>query len=182
MRLKLVAAALASTFFQFSTPSFGQAKLPDFLAETHTAYADSVLASLTLREQIAQLLMPPIYAHATRERWDEMERWVETHQLGGVIAMQGAPAPYAERLRRLQDRARIPLLVSTDAEWGLGMRIDSTRSWPRALTFGAASDTALTRAFGREVGRSLQAMGMHVNFAPVVDVNSNPANPVIGSR
>ena len=89
MRLKLVAAALASTFFQFSTPSFGQAKLPDFLAETHTAYADSVLASLTLREQIAQLLMPPIYAHATRERWDEMERWVETHQLGGVIAMQG---------------------------------------------------------------------------------------------
>ena len=60
-----------------------------------------------------------------------MER--ETHQLGGVIAMQGAPAPYAERLRRLQDRVQIPLLVSTDAE-GLGMRIDSTRSWPRALT------------------------------------------------
>ncbi|MGB1121927.1 MAG: glycoside hydrolase family 3 N-terminal domain-containing protein [Flavobacteriales bacterium] len=140
------------------------------------------MATLTLREQIAQLLMPPIYAHATRERWDEMERWVETHQLGGVIAMQGAPTPYTERLNRLQDRAQIPLLVSTDAEWGLGMRIDSTRSWPRALTFGAAGDTALTRAFGREVGRSLQAMGMHVNFAPVVDVNSNPANPVIGSR
>ena len=182
MRWNLLAAAFASTLFQFSTPSFGQAKLPDFLDEPHTAYADSVLATLTLREQIAQLLMPPIYAHATRENWDEMERWVETHQLGGVIAMQGAPAPYAERLRRLQDRAQIPLLVSTDAEWGLGMRIDSTRSWPRALTFGAANDTALTRAFGREVGQSLQAMGMHVNFAPVVDVNSNPANPVIGSR
>ena len=182
MRWNLLAAALASTLFQFSTYSFGQAKLPDFLDEPYTAYADSVLATLTLREQIAQLLMPPIYAHATRENWDEMERWVETHQLGGVIAMQGAPAPYAERLRRLQDRAQIPLLVSTDAEWGLGMRIDSTRSWPRALTFGAANDTALTRAFGREVGRSLQALGMHVNFAPVVDVNSNPANPVIGSR
>ena len=182
MRWNLLAAAFASTLFQFSTPSFGQAKLPDFLDEPHTAYADSVLATLTMREQIAQLLMPPIYAHATRENWDEMERWVETHQLGGVIAMQGAPAPYAERLRRLQDRAQIPLLVSTDAEWGLGMRIDSTRSWPRALTFGAGNDTALTRAFGREVGRSLQAMSMHVNFAPVVDVNSNPANPVIGSR
>jgi beta-N-acetylhexosaminidase len=182
MRLNLLAAVLASTLFQFSTPSFGQAKLPDFLDDPHTAYADSVLATLTLREQIAQLLMPPIYAHATQENWDEMERWIETHQLGGVIAMQGAPAPYAERLRRLQDRAQIPLLVSTDAEWGLGMRIDSTRSWPRALTFGAANDTALTRAFGREVGRSLQALGMHVNFAPVVDVNSNPSNPVIGSR
>ena len=182
MRWNLLAAALASTLFQFSTYSFGQAKLPDFLDEPYTAYADSVLATLTLREQIAQLLMPPIYAHAARENWDEMERWVETHQLGGVIAMQGAPAPYAERLRRLQDRAQIPLLVSTDAEWGLGMRIDSTRSWPRALTFGAANDMALTRAFGREVGRSLQALGMNVNFAPVVDVNSNPANPVIGSR
>ncbi|HBE12190.1 MAG TPA: serine hydrolase, partial [Flavobacteriales bacterium] len=140
MRWNLFAAAVATVLFQFPTPSFGQAKLPDFLEEPHTAYADSVLATLTLREQIAQLLMPPIYAHATRENWDEMERWVETHQLGGVIAMQGAPAPYAERLRRLQDRAQIPLLVSTDAEWGLGMRIDSTRSWPRALTFGAAND------------------------------------------
>ena len=93
MRWNLLAAAFASTLFQFSTPSFGQAKLPDFLDEPHTAYADSVLATLTLREQIAQLLMPPIYAHATRENWDEMERWVETHQLGGVIAMQGAPRP-----------------------------------------------------------------------------------------
>ena len=110
MRWKLLAAALVSTYFQFSTPSFGQAKLPNFLDKPHTAYADSVLATLTLREQIAQLLMPPIYAHATRENWDEMERWIETHQLGGVIAMQGAPAPYAERLSRLQARARIPLL------------------------------------------------------------------------
>lgn len=182
MRWNLFAAAVATVLFQFSTPSFGQAKLPDFLDEPYTAYADSVLATLTLREQIAQLLMPPIYAHTSRENWEEMERWVTTHQLGGVIAMQGTPAPYAERLKRLQARAKVPLLISTDAEWGLGMRIDSTRSWPRALTIGAANDTALTRAIGREVGRSLKAMGMHVNFAPVVDVNSNPANPVIGSR
>lgn len=182
MRWNLFAAAVATVLFQFPTPSFGQAKLPDFLDELYTAYADSVLATLTLREQIAQLLMPPIYAHTTRENWEEMERWVKTHQLGGVIAMQGAPAPYAERLNRLQARANVPLLICTDAEWGLGMRIDSTRSWPRALTIGAANDTALTRAIGREVGRSLKAMGMHVNFAPVVDVNSNPANPVIGSR
>ena len=182
MRWSLFATTLACALFRFTPQSTGQPSLPDFLAEPHAAYADSVLATLTLREQIAQLLMPPIYAHTTRENWEEMERWVTTHQLGGVIAMQGAPSPYAERLKRLQNRANVPLLVSTDAEWGLGMRIDSTRSWPRALTFGAANDTALTRAFGREVGRSLRAMGMHVNFAPVVDVNSNPANPVIGSR
>ena len=164
------------------SPLSAQHESPEFLFPSHQVYADSVLSTLTLREQIAQLLMPPIYAHATRENWEEMEDWVETHQLGGVIAMQGAPFPYRERLARLQERSHIPLLVSTDAEWGLGMRIDSTRSWPRALTFGAANDTGLTRAFGQEVGRSLQAAGMHVNFAPVVDVNSNPSNPVIGSR
>lgn len=182
MRKSLFAAALASAFLLIYSPTPGQQSLPDFRTAQHANYADSVLATLTLREQIAQLLMPPIYAHAKRDNWEEMERWVTNHQLGGVIAMQGAPTPYAERLRRLQDCAEIPLLVSTDAEWGLGMRIDSTRSWPRALTFGAANDSALTHAFGREVGRSLRAMGMHVNFAPVVDVNSNPDNPVIGSR
>lgn len=165
-----------------AVPPSAQTASPPFLQAKHLQYADSVLETLSLRQQIAQLLMPPIYAHATRENWEEMEHWVAEHELGGVIAMQGAPAPYRERLQRLQERSAIPLLVSTDAEWGLGMRVDSTRAWPRALTFGAANDTALTRAFGREVGRSLQALGMHVNFAPVVDVNSNPANPVIGSR
>lgn len=169
-------------WFLSAVPLFAQTSSPPFLQPAHQHYADSVLATLSLRQQIAQLLMPPIYAHATREGWEEMERWITEYELGGVIAMQGAPAPYRERLTRLQDRSPIPLLISTDAEWGLGMRIDSTRSWPRALTFGAANDTALTRAFGREVGRSLQAMGMQVNFAPVVDVNSNPLNPVIGSR
>lgn len=165
-----------------SVVSLSAQSTPSFLQSAHVHYADSVLSTLSFRQQIAQLLMPPIYAHATQEGWEEMEQWVAEYELGGVIAMQGAPAPYRERLQRLQGLSTIPLLISTDAEWGLGMRLDSTRSWPRALTFGAANDTALTRAFGQEVGRSLQAMGMHVNFAPVVDVNSNPLNPVIGSR
>lgn len=183
MRLPLFPIpSLIFLFWAFSGPLSAQRDAPEFLLSSHQAYADSVLPTLSLRAQIAQLLMPPIYAHETRENWEEMERWVETHQLGGVIAMQGAPSPYRERLARLQERSHIPLLVSCDAEWGLGMRIDSTRSWPRALTFGAANDTSLTRAFGQEVGRALQAAGMHVNFAPVVDVNSNPLNPVIGSR
>ena len=146
------------------------------------SWADSVINGMSLERQIAQLLMPPVYAHADRVNWEEVEQWVQTHQIGGVIAMQGATAPYAERLNRLQSRADVPLLVSTDAEWGLGMRIDSTRSWPRSLTFGATADPELTQAMGREVGHSLRGMGFHVNFAPVVDVNSNPANPVIGSR
>lgn len=159
----------------------GQDPLP-YDTPQHRQWADSILLELTLEEQIAQLLMPPVYAHASRENWAEAEAWVKNYHIGGVIAMQGAPAPYVERIERLQANSKVPLLISTDGEWGLGMRIDSTRSWPRALTFGAANDTALTEAMGQEVGRSLKSMGFHVNFAPVVDVNSNPNNPVIGSR
>ena len=73
-------------------------------------------------------------------------------------------------------------MVSSDAEWGLGMRLDSTRSFPRAMTLGATRNEELVRMFGQVVGQSLRATGVHVNFAPVVDVNSNPINPVIGSR
>jgi len=176
-QLFVLAAALAI----FPVYLIAQSTAP-FNTPSCEAWADSVINGMSLERQIAQLLMPPVYAHADRVNWEEVEQWVETHQIGGVIAMQGAPAPYADRLARLQSRASVPLLVSTDGEWGLGMRIDSTRSWPRSLTFGATADAELTQAMGREVGQSLRNMGFHVNFAPVVDVNSNPANPVIGSR
>ena len=156
--------------------------LPSFLQSSHLEWADSVLLKLSLREQIAQLLMPPVYAHEDRQGWAQAEQWAKNGEIGGVICMQGHPQGQIERLKRLQSASKVPLLVSSDAEWGLGMRLDSTRSWPRALTIGAANDTGLTRKFGQEVGRALRATGVQVNFAPVVDVNSNPLNPVIGSR
>ena len=96
--------------------------------------------------------------------------------------MQGGPELQRVRLARLQSKSKVPLMVASDAEWGLGMRLDSTRSFPRAMTLGATRNPELVRLFGQAVGQSLRATGVHVNFAPVVDVNSNPANPVIGSR
>jgi beta-N-acetylhexosaminidase len=159
-----------------------QATSPPFLTEEHAAWADSVMMNMSLRAQMAQLLMPPVYAHSDTTGWSEAEQWAEEFGIGGVICMQGNPAGQINRLRRLQDHSEVPLLVSTDGEWGLGMRLDSTRSWPRALTIGATRDVDLTRSFGHEVGQMLRSVGVHVNFAPVVDVNSNANNPVIGSR
>lgn len=155
---------------------------PSFLTESHSFWADSVMEFMPLNRQIAQLLMPPVYSQEDTTGWSQAESWAETFGIGGVICMQGHPAGQVERIRRLQAKAQVPLLVSIDGEWGLGMRLDSTRSWPRALTFGAARNVELTETFGKEVGKMLQSVGVHVNFAPVVDVNSNPSNPVIGSR
>jgi beta-N-acetylhexosaminidase len=154
---------------------------PAFLAEDSLAI-DSVLQTLTMEQRVAQLLMVPIYARTDTSGWAEAERWTRDLGLGGVICMQGGPEFQRIRLNRLQALAEVPLMVASDAEWGLGMRLDSTRSFPRAMTLGATRNPALVRMFGQVVGQSLRATGVHVNFAPVVDVNSNPINPVIGSR
>ena len=116
---------------------------------------DSLLSTLTMEQQVAQLLMVPIYAKEDTNGWAEAERWTRDLGLGGVICMQGGPNLQRTRLRRLQDRATIPLMVASDAEWGLGMRLDSTRSFPRAMTLGATRNPALVRMFG-QVGQSLE--------------------------
>ena len=183
-RLALTLGAL----FAFWGCHFGQhpsptstPKSPAFL-DGPLDVVDSVMATLTMEQRVAQLLMVPIYARTDTAGWAEAERWTRDLGLGGVICMQGGPDHQRVRLKRLQDLASVPLMVSSDAEWGLGMRLDSTRSFPRAMTLGATRNEALVRMFGQVVGQSLRATGVHVNFAPVVDVNSNPINPVIGSR
>lgn len=189
--LALVVLITATSFALLHSPDSVQETVPTlsiekaappFIAAKHAAWADSVLMKLPLERQIAQLLMPPVYSHSDRINWEEAETWAEVYGIGGVICMQGDPASQIDRLARLQAKSEIPLLVSSDAEWGLGMRLKDTRSWPRALTLGAANDEDLMEAVGQEIGHSLRAVGIHVNFAPVVDVNSNPNNPVIGSR
>ncbi len=154
---------------------------PSFLT-ADSVWVDSVLATLTMEQRVGQLLMVPIYAHPDTAGWSEAELWARDLSLGGVICMQGGPEQQRNRLARLQAVSEVPLLVASDAEWGLGMRLDSTRSFPRAMTLGATRNEALVRMFGQVVGQSLRATGVHVNFAPVLDVNSNPINPVIGSR
>ena len=158
-------------------------KSPDFLTNQDAInYADSVLVTLNTEQRIAQLLMVPVYSKTDIAGWHEAEDWVDNLGLGGIIVMQGGPENQRIRIRRMQDLAKVPLLVASDAEWGLGMRLDSTRSFPRAMTLGATNNPNLVREFGKIVGQSLRQTGVQVDFAPVIDVNSNPINPVIGSR
>jgi beta-glucosidase-like glycosyl hydrolase len=111
-----------------------------------------------------------------------IEQLIRAHQIGGLIFMQGGPERQANLTNRYQQMAQVPLLIAMDAEWGLGMRLDSVRNLSRQMMIGAADDTTLAYAVGMAVAYQCKRLGVHVNFAPVVDVNNNPANPVINAR
>jgi beta-N-acetylhexosaminidase len=107
---------------------------------------------------------------------------VRNQGIGGVMFLQGGPKRQALLTNRFQAASKVPLLIATDAEWGLDMRLDSTMHYAKEMTLGAMDDDHLVYQMGRDLGRKLRALGVHINFAPVVDVNSNPGNPVIGNR
>jgi beta-N-acetylhexosaminidase len=145
-------------------------------------WIDSVFASMTLDEKIGQLFMVSAYSNRRESEYKAMENLVRDHALGGVLFFQGGPARQAALTNRYQSVSKVPLLIGLDAEWGLGMRLDSTISYPRQMTLGGIKDNQLLSDMGEEIGRQLKRIGVHVNFAPVADINSNPRNPVIGNR
>ncbi|MDE6323201.1 MAG: glycoside hydrolase family 3 protein [Paramuribaculum sp.] len=146
------------------------------------SWADSVMAKLTFRQRIAQLFIP---------RWDfsngaisaaTMRKNVVEDGVGGFLLGKGRIAEYAGAINQAQRQARVPLLVTLDGEWGLNMRVPDSPRFPKNIALGAIQDSSLLEEYGREVARQCRLLGIHVDFAPVLDVNSNPDNPVIGYR
>jgi len=152
------------------------------LAIKRQAWVDSTLNSMTIDQRIGQLFMVAAYSNKNEEHYKEIERLIITYNIGGLIFFQGGPVRQAILTNRYQALAKTKLLIGIDGEWGLGMRLDSTMSFPRQMTLGAIQDNQLIFRMGQEIGKQCQRLGIHVNFAPVVDVNINPANPVIGTR
>lgn len=143
-------------------------------------WVEQQMKSLELREKIAQLIF--IRANLNEILLPEVDSLVEKYGMGGIVWFKGNPTDIARHTKRLQEVSKIPLLVCMDAEWGVGMRVDSAWSFPRQMTLGAVQDIDLVREMAAETGRQCRALGIQLNFAPVVDVNSNPKNPVINSR
>ena len=137
---------------------------------------------LTPDQRAAQLFMVAAYSNRKRIDEDSISALIQQAGIGGLIFFQGGPGRQARLLNRYQGQSRVPLLVALDGEWGVGMRLDSVVKFPYQMSLGGETDTALLYDMGREVARQFKRLGMHVNFAPVVDVNNNPANPVIGFR
>lgn len=155
---------------------------PAFTQYLHSPWVDSLMRVLTPDQRAAQLFMVAAYSNRQRIDEDSVSALVQQAGIGGLIFFQGGPGRQARLLNRYQSQAKVPLLVALDGEWGVGMRLDSVVKFPYQMSLGGETDTALLYDMGREVARQFRRLGMHVNFAPVVDVNNNPANPVIGFR
>ena len=147
-----------------------------------TPWVDSVFNSLSLEQRIAQLMMVMVRSDRDEAYMRQMENFLARYNVGGVVLFNGGPYKQVALTNRLQSKAATPLLLAMDAEWGLSMRLDSTIQFPRQITLGAIQDDSLIHAMGLEIGRQLKRLGVHINFAPVVDVNNNPDNPVINFR
>lgn len=156
--------------------------MPAFRNNMHSPWVDSVMSTLTPEERIAQLIMVAAYSNRGNEHRQEILKMIRDKKIGGLVFFQGGPGRQAALLNQYQEASEVPLLIAMDAEWGLGMRLDSTMSYPYQMALGAISGNDLIYQMGRHVGRQLRRTGVHVNFAPVVDVNNNPENPVINYR
>ncbi|HEX8696755.1 MAG TPA: glycoside hydrolase family 3 N-terminal domain-containing protein [Longimicrobium sp.] len=160
-------------------------------------WVERTLAGLSLREKVGQMVMPWVgadYTAVDSRQFDALREWVEGEGIGGVVMSVGLPHSYAAKLNALQSIARVPLLVASDMENGPGMRMAGIYSFPHLLpqgggtdfpplmALGAAGSDSLAYALGRVTAREARAVGVHVTFGPVLDVNSNPANPIINTR
>jgi len=154
---------------------------PPFLYN-NSYWADSVFNSLTLDERIAQLFIIQAYSNKDAKYIEQIAEQIKQYKVGGVIFFQGGPYRQAMQTNYYQSISKTPLLVAIDAEWGLSMRLDSTMTFPKQLTLGGIRDNSLVYEMGAEIARQCKRIGIHINFAPVVDINSNPKNPVIGIR
>jgi beta-glucosidase-like glycosyl hydrolase/CubicO group peptidase (beta-lactamase class C family) len=178
--LKFTIVCLFSVFSIYSQTSINPLETENAVAQRK--WVDSVYASLSLKEKIGQLYMVQVMSNQSDASKIKTENLVKNNHIGGVIYSNGGPYRQAKLNNRLQALSKIPLLVGMDAEWGLSMRLDSTYAFPWNMTLGAIKDDKLVEKTGQYIGEHCKRLGVHFNFAPVVDINTNPKNPIIGNR
>src|SRR5688572_2786616 len=189
----LAFAACASS----GTSTTGTARPSGAEAANRASWTDSVLASMTLRQKVAQMVWPFMlgdYTSTDSPTWRQLEQLAAVEQVGGFIISVGSPLDIATKTNALQRAARVPLLFSADFETGAGFRVrggyfvpnaidlGGATVFPLQMALGAARDTSLAYEVGRVTALEGRSLGIHVSFGPVLDVNNNPANPVIGAR
>lgn len=165
----LLSAQQADVFDNYETPAEKQ-------------WVDSLYSQLDFDERVGQLFMVAAYSNKDSEHIRSIDNLVTNYKIGGLIFFQGGPSRQARLTNRYQAQADIPLFIGIDAEWGLSMRLDSTYRYPWNMTLGAVQDMDLLETMGQQMAMQAKRMGIHFNFAPVLDINVNPLNPIIGNR
>ncbi len=146
------------------------------------SWVDTILKEMTVEEKIGQLFMVQAYSNADKKHEKFMTDMIQKYHVGNLIFMQGTPEKQAVLTNKYQSLSKVPLLIGFDGEWGLDMRLKNTFRYPWNMTLGAVTDNASIAEFGARVGAHCKRLGIHINFAPVVDINTNPKNPIIGNR
>ena len=145
-------------------------------------YADSVYAKLNMDERIGQLYIVALYTNKDQNHISGVRKLVEQERIGGIILMQDDAEQEIALVNEFQKKSRVPMLFGMDAEWGLYQRIKTAHKFPWAMTLGAIQDNGLVYEMASKIAEDAKKMGIYWNFAPVVDVNTNPKNPIIGNR
>jgi len=175
MKILLLVSSICTAGFLYAS---------DFTQEQpgEREWVDQVYAGMSLDEKIGQLFMPRSIPGVMLDDSQLVTRLIQDHHIGGVIFMGGDVQKMVQLVNQYQETTKVPLLVGMDAEHGVAMRMQAISALPQQLMLGAIQDARLIERYGKEVARQCARLGVHVNFAPVADVNNNSANPVIGNR
>jgi len=151
-------------------------------SDKESKWVDSIYNQMTFDEKVGQLFMVAAYSNKDSIHVNSIDKLIKESKIGGLIFFQGGPVRQANLTNRYQSKSKLPLFIGIDAEWGLNMRLDSTYRYPWNMTLGAIRDTKLIEKVGVNMGLESKRLGIHFNFAPVLDINTNPKNPIIGFR
>ena len=161
---------------------FSPKNLTKDLDKKAVKYADSLYAKLSMDERIGQLYIVALYTNKDQNHISGVRKLVEQERIGGIILMQDDAEQEIALVNEFQKKSRVPMLFGMDAEWGLYQRIKTAHKFPWAMTLGAIQDNNLVYEMASKIAEDAKKMGIYWNFAPVVDVNTNPKNPIIGNR
>ncbi len=146
------------------------------------AWVEATYQKMSLDEKLGQLFMVMVTSDQSKAGIASTKKLIKDHHLGGLIFSTGGPVRQAQQTNEYQKLSKIPLMIGMDAEWGLAMRLDSTYAFPWNMTLGAIKDNSVVEKVGRQIGLHAKRLGVHINFAPDIDININPKNPIIGNR
>ena len=174
---------IATSFMPLDNLDFSKTDTikPPFLLKQYPEI-DSIMATMSLDEKIAQMLMMPVYPEQGQTNFKQVKQWITKYKIGGVIFFKGHPSTIKQWNAAFQKNQSLPLFSAIDGEWGVSMRLDSAVVFPKQMTLGAVKNDSLIFKMGQEIARECQWLGLNINFAPVVDVNTNPKNIIIGYR